>query len=475
MTSNQPTSLWERIQALDILRGIAVFGILVVNVEQMFLPMLYGNDPVSVVPGEAMALPVWFFTDALFENKFITLFSLLFGAGFALQWHRARDGGAGFRLRYLRRLLLLAIFGLLHAAFFYGADVLVIYALTALLLIPWRRSTPRKLTKAGGILLAVTVAWGTLISGPDEPTKAQEERAAVEAVDQMRQTDRLVLRDVALPRPYRIPLESLPGWSVLEDGRVGVSELTYELPMPTAPAILLLDGAQGATEAQAEYAVYSRGSWRAACFARLSYLASLVTIYTPVYLGWRTLALFLLGSAVAGGGLLTEGASPFWRRARGWGLALGLPMTIAASTIRWLSFESQSGWVFVGDALHDVSSLLLAAGIGGAVFCWAASDRRGRLRSWLAAAGRTALTNYIGQSVVMSLLATSYGFGWFGDLSRATLLGLAVVCFALQLAVSSWWLSRFRMGPLEWIWRCFTYWQWAPLRRERTTNPQLEL
>lgn len=67
------------------LQDEAVFGILVVNVEQMFFPMLYANDPVSVVPGETMALPVWFFTDALFENKFLTLFSLLFGAGFALQ------------------------------------------------------------------------------------------------------------------------------------------------------------------------------------------------------------------------------------------------------------------------------------------------------------------------------------------------------------------------------------------------------
>lgn len=87
-------------------------------------------------------------------------------------------------------------------------------------------------------------------------------------------------------------------------------------------------------------------------------------------------------------------------------------------------------------------------------------------------AGRTALTNYLGQSVVMSLLATSYGFGWFGDISRAALLGLAIVCFALQLVVSTWWLSHFRMGPLEWIWRCFTYWSWTPLSRERTLAPE---
>ena len=118
-----------------------------------------------------------------------------------------------------------------------------------------------------------------------------------------------------------------------------------------------------------------------------------------------------------------------------------------------------------GDALHDLSSLLLAAGIAAAVFRWSACRPEGPAPRALAAVGRTALTNYIGQSAAMSLIATSYGLGLYGDLTRVQLLSLACAFFVLQAAVSSAWLRRFRMGPLEWLWRCFTYWRPMPLLR----------
>ncbi len=82
-----------------------------------------------------------------------------------------------------------------------------------------------------------------------------------------------------------------------------------------------------------------------------------------------------------------------------------------------------------------------------------------------------ALTNYIGQSVVMSFIATSYGIGLFGDLTRLQILGLSVICFGIQVVVSSLWLRVFRMGPLEWIWRCATYWEFLPIRRESWPLP----
>lgn len=459
-----PIAPSERIHQLDVLRGVAVFGILVVNVEQMFLPGFYATDPVAAIPGAWGGLVAWFLTDALFENKFLTLFSLLFGAGFALQFDRASARGDGFGRRYVRRLLALVVFGVVHAVFFYSADVLVIYALTALFLLPWRRAKARKAMVVACCLLALTIAWGTFVSGPDSPDTSKQQRLAVEKVAGIRQTGQIDLpeREFGLPRTIEIQTDA--GWSLTDEGRVHVPASSYELPMPSDLAILVLDGNEEMDQAQVEYSVFSEGPLGAARFARVSFFATLIILYLPVYVFWRTLALFLIGLAAVRAGLLEAPRTEFWQRLRRIGLGLGLPMTLIASALRFAHHDSQSDWLYVGHALHDGSSLLLASGIAASVWLWAAGGlRTGALRR-LAAVGRTALTNYIGQSVVMSLVATSYGLGLYGDLSRVQLFALAVVCFALQTVVSSWWLDRFRMGPLEWIWRCFTYWRIVPLR-----------
>lgn len=132
--------------------------------------------------------------------------------------------------------------------------------------------------------------------------------------------------------------------------------------------------------------------------------------------------------------------------------------------MRGLAWSHPGRLTFAGNLLQDASSILIAGGLAGLVFWWCRTGSTGRLRHSLECVGRTALSNYIGQSVVTSLIATSYGLGLFGDLTRPQILALAVVCFAGQLVVSSLWLRHFRMGPLEWIWRCLTYWRWIPIR-----------
>ena len=367
--------------------------------------------------------------------------------------------------RFLRRLLVLALFGVVHALFFYAADVLLIYALTALALIPWRRARGRTLAKVGVALVAVTVAWGAFISGPDSPDLADRQRAAVESVARARESGLLTLPDQELRHPARIDLSRYPDWEPSEGGRVRIPAKTYEQPLDAEPAIFFLDDGDEAVESLVEYSVYSRGPVAAAFLDRLLFLAALILLYLPAYLFWRTLGLFLLGAAVVVAGGLGTRSSIAWRRVRNWGFALGLPVTVVASAVRLRTFESQSDWVYLGDVLHDVSSLPLAVGLAGAVFTWVTAALRTPIQRSLAAVGRTALSNYIGQSVVMAILATSYGFGLFGDLGRMSLLALAIGCFGLQMLVSSWWMRRFRAGPLEWIWRCCTYWRLLPLKR----------
>lgn len=473
-----PTAIPQRIHSLDTLRGVAVFGILVVNLEQMFLPMFYANSPVAAIPGEIGFQLAWLVTDAFFENKFLTLFSLLFGAGFALQWQRAAHGGRGFVPRFLRRLLLLAVFGAIHATFFYAADVLIIYSLIALLLIPWRRASPRVLAVSGGALVALTVIWGAVISGPDPPDIADQKRAAAAAVAKIREFGQIDLPEQELRRPPSLNLSEHPDWELLEGNRVRIPAATYSQPLEPEVAETLLEGGTKSVQAMIEYSVYSEGPSGSARFVRLQFLARLLLLYTPFYLGWRTLGLFLLGAALVAAGRLEDRPTEFWKRWRFLGLAMGLPLSMAASVTRLVSFETQNDWVYAGHVMHDLSSLLLAAGIAGTVFAgplFAGASQAESPFLWrrrFAVVGRLALTNYIGQSVVMSLLATSVGFGLFGDLTRLQLFALAILCFAGQILVSSWWASRFRSGPLEWIWRCFTYWRWLPLTRTETGPSQ---
>ncbi len=165
MATVGPVEKQGRIRGLDVLRGVALLGILVVNAQQLFQPWLYGNDPVAVVPGESGVWWTWAVVHMLVDTKFLALFTLLFGVGFALQAGRgeARDP-SGFRRIYLRRLSLLAIFGLIHGLFFYAADVLIIYAVTGFALFRFRSWSAGRMLAVGSALLLATVIWHDIIS-----------------------------------------------------------------------------------------------------------------------------------------------------------------------------------------------------------------------------------------------------------------------------------------------------------------------
>ena len=422
-----------RVHGLDVLRGLAIFGILVVNLEQMFLPLALADKPVGVFADERGARIAWLLTDALFRDKFLAIFSLLFGAGFCLQFLRAGGDRTAFRQLYLRRLAMLAVFGAVHAVFFYMADVLIVYALTALAMFPWKRRSPRVLCLAGSLLLAAMTAWYVKPGAPEDPTEAERIQKALA--------------------------------HIRSTGQVRLSGEVYPLPLAASNAMLLLRSDDPVERAEAEYAVFSLGPVAAAIFSRLSFLAFLLGLYTPLYLLWRTLGLFLLAAGLVKWGILHASRRQLWRRVARTGFIAGVPATLVASWLRLRAYHSPGPYDWIADAVHELSALLLAAAIGAAILLWSGNGLTGRLQTALAAVGRTALTNYLGQSVVMSVVATSYGLGLYGDLTRMQLGGLAVVCFAAQLLVSSWWMRHFRIGPLEWLWRSLTYWRRMPLRR----------
>ena len=147
---------------------------------------------------------------------------------------------------------------------------------------------------------------------------------------------------------------------------------------------------------------------------------------------------------------------------------LGLPLVVFGIR-QW----SRNDFDFVSSFLVDgqynyFGSVLVSLGYVGAVMLACRSGRLPGLRRRLAAVGRMALTNYLLQSVLGVLIFYGYGFGLFGRLGRFDLWGVILAVWALQLAISPWWLARFRFGPAEWAWRSLTYWRRLSLR-DRTT------
>lgn len=424
----------QRVPALDTLRGLAIFGILIVNVNQLFEPVWIANSPVGLVRDQVLDETVWFFSDAFITDKFLALFSLLFGAGFALQWSRASGDDEQFRRIYRRRLAWLAVFGICHALFLYMADVLVIYALAGSLLFLMRRWSARALLLGGVALWTLTLLWQMALhsSGEDTVSLAAQHQVLIDAIDRTRTAG------------------------------AAASDIVQETAR-ARPLAILLSGSE-LERALLEHRAFAEGPLGLTLLQRAGFFA-LLMVYTALYLLWRTLGLFMIAAGLVKLGVLAFDRRAQWVRAAWVGAALGLPLTVLATWLRYVEYQTVGGAPWIGSTLHELAAALLATAIAATVVIWCSTSRAAPLQRGFAAVGRTALTNYLGQSAIVSLIACWYGLGLYGQLTRAEQFALACALFTGQILVSRWWLARYQLGPLEWVWRTLTYRRRVQLRR----------
>ncbi len=399
----QPIAPDERIATLDVLRGLALLGILLMNMEAFVGPL---DLSTSGIDPHWQGVDRWAdaFVYIFVQGKFFTLFSLLFGAGFAVMAQRAEVAGRDFARFYLRRSLGLLGIGLVHALLLWSGDILVVYALLSFLLLAFREA-PRAWLPVMGVLAYLAAVGLMLLLGalmllvPDEVTAAQATHA------------------------------------------------------------------QAAIEAQRQ--AYGHGTYGQAVLQRLrDFGASLGAL---LVVGPQVLGMFLIGSWFARSGAIAhpDAHQRLFTWLRRGALPLGLALMLACTWYQpWLApgrFDLRSAAVYGGSAL---AGLLMCLGYLAWGVRWSHALR------WLAPAGRMALSNYLGQSLVCTLLFYGYGLGWFEQMGRAWQLLFAVALFAAQVALSRAWLRHFRFGPMEWLWRAITYWRWPPLRRDAAGAPQ---
>lgn len=397
----------DRIESIDVLRGVAVLGILLMNIRTFALPSDAYSMPNIAGAESSFDLMVFFTGHVLADMKFMAIFSLLFGAGVVIFTSRlesriGRSGGMHYR-----RMVWLLLIGLCHAWLLWYGDILVAYALCGMIAFPLRHMRGRWLFVLGSILLFIgmIIPWGLLSLVELEGPKAMAEMASELAVTP--------------------------------------ESLEYERAAWT-------------------------GSWADQWELRSALAGMIESIGFLVFVMWRTIGLMLLGMACMRWKLFSP---EFSRRILlglliG-GLLIGPWMTwqgvVANRAVDWSPVDvmfRNAGWNYWG-------SLATAAAWVGLVLWWCQSGVLAVCRRWLAAVGRMALTNYLAQSILCALLFYGYGVGLYGQFGYASQLLFVLGIWVIQLAWSPWWLSRFRFGPMEWLWRSLTYWKLQPLRRER--------
>lgn len=395
MSEIGPVGEAQRIKSLDVVRGLALLGILAVNAAFFAAPHQAAMNPllapIAITDETAWT---WFVMHVFFEFKMITLFSMLFGVSIYLVGGERSDKERGAVLR--RRLAWLLLIGLLHGALLWYGDILLHYALCGFIVLFMRCWKPRTLFVVGAILYALAAGLGGAFN-------AMMPMAPPEALAQMR------------AQMWSPPLE----------------------------------------EIEATVAAYQAGAL-SSLQANLS--VWLQFVWYMIFFAPRTVAVMLIGMALFKWGFFS-GAARAWVY---WSVA-----AIGAGALALVAWQAQinmerefeflhmfSVGMFANNALSPFVSLLYASLLILVV-------KAGAVRfvtDALAAVGRMAFTNYLMQTLIMTtIFYGGRGLGLYGEVDRVGLWGIVVGVWVLQLIWSPLWLSRFSMGPFEWVWRSLSY------------------
>ena len=388
-----PLPVHERIPALDVLRGVAVAGILLANVQVFFGLTFIPPERAAALPTAAADRVAEFLERVFIDGKFYSIFSLLFGIGFGVQLFR---GGQAALPRFKRRLRILLGIGAIHAFLIWAGDILMLYALLGFTM-PWfgRRSN-RALVRWTLILLAV---------------------------------------------PTALYIVALAVWMLVGSGAGRTSG------GPGMPATILkyfeAIGTGGIKDAFIGNLVFLGGRWADLFF----------TVRFPKVLGMFVLGLWTVRTGLALSPLDHRTTLVRWS-ILGWGV--GLPANfIAAWALEHWPYLPPSVGGLLGTAMQGVGVPMLALGYAATVALLVVDGRH--FITVFAPVGRMALTNYLMHSIICVVLSYGFGFGlwWRTGASRAMAIAAAII--VVQIPLSAWWLSRHRFGPVEWIWRRLTY------------------
>lgn len=418
----------ERVNSIDVLRGVAVLGMLGGNIVLFSWPVQINFDP-NLLPG-VTPWDVAFFVikQILFDTKNGTIFAMLFGAGLVLMDIRARSRGIALAPLYLKRMFWLLLIGLVHAYFIWEGDVLTAYAFCGVLLMRLRRFSPRT-------LLAVTVSVmafsGLFLYGMGVVMRALK------------------------PTMERFA------------ARLGDSTSAFDVEFRKATRELEeLDRRPTPAEIRQQITTY-RSTYRAIIKHRAPILLEAQTIGFPTGIFSIVAPRVILGMALMKWSVFSA------RRSRRFYLVMlvggyGVGLCLLGLELRqtfsggFSILETSFGALYL---LKMYGGIAIALGHVAVVMLICRAGIFFEARRRLAAVGRMALSVYLADSIVCTTLFYGYGAGLFGAVHFPGLAAIVASLWAVQLAVCPYWMDRYQFGPAEWLWRSLAYGKPQPLRR----------
>jgi uncharacterized protein len=406
--SDTPVS---RLPSLDIVRGVAVMGILLLNIVNFGMPTAAYFNPRGYGGSGGADLAVYLVNFILFDGRMRGLFSFLFGASLLLVTGRAETKGESPASVHYRRMLWLLAFGLAHLWLVWDGDILAHYAIVGMAAYLFRNLAPHRMIGMGVVLILVQIV---IVGGLPFGVYMMEHVPAhsAGAADAARQLAGFN-HDFGIPPP---------------------SEIAHDL-------------------------AFHRGAYGPLLAERLH--------ENPLFLlmvyGCETLAYMLFGMAAFRTGLLSgQWTRAQYRKGLLIGFGIGIPVYTALEIFMINSdFSLFSVLLAVMALATPVRPFMI---LGWACLILLLATPGGALTTRIAAAGRMAFTNYLATSLICTTLFYGYGLGWYGLLSRAQLYLVVLAIWALMLLWSKPWLARFRYGPFEWFWRSLARWRFQPMR-----------
>ncbi len=405
-TQITPISNAQRLVSLDVLRGFALLGILTMNIGLFSMPAAALFAP--TVYGSLTGFDgwIWRLTHVLADMKFMAIFSMLFGAGIVLMSERIESRGHAAKGVHYRRMAWLALFGILHAHLLWHSDILYWYGMCGMVVYLFRKLPPSWLIFWGllGIAITSVIMVGSGLSTSYWPSEMLE----------------------------YVKADLKPSSSAIAD----------------------------------EIAAY-RGDWLEQMRKRVPKALELETSTLFFWAFWRISGLMLLGMAFFKLGILSAARSKaFYLTFIGLAVTIGIPVILYGIHYNFAIDWAAPKFFFIGTQFNYWASVLVSLGWLSLVMLLYQSKWLESLKRALAAVGRTALSNYILQTVLCTTIFYGHGFGLFGQIDRAGQAIIVVVIWAFQIALSTLWLRHHYYGPLEWLWRSLTYWQRQPFRRQ---------
>lgn len=398
MEISKPVEPNKRIEIIDILRGFALLGIIFMNMSffsgYVFMPF----EELKQISNFGLDNSLYYFLGIIVSGKFYTIFSILFAVGFYIQFNKNRDRAANFLKTYRRRLFILLIIGIIHTLFWYG-DILLTYAIYGFILILFRNVKPKKLLRWTLFFLLIPYVLDFAIL---PFTEALQPNSPVN-------TNQIPTARVSYPDMSNVDvINTFRDGSVIEIFKLNIHNFIWK---------------------------------------QLSYIPS------GGYFNF--LGIFLLGYYLA--------SVEFFKKAPKSTILIltiligGIIITIAAKLLGGNPYELPTLQNIRYKFLSMVGQLLISFSYILAIIKIAQTVIGKKVFKYLIPVGRTALSNYIIQTVLMVLIFYNFGFSLFGKIGLIPTFIIALVIVAIQIILSNIWLKHYRFGPLEWAWRRLTY------------------